>query len=183
MDRRLRFRCRLCGAGSGRWAGRCGSCGEWNSLDEQVVHPLSPKGGARPPRPRPPVPVEQLGPVRLAEVDPLDAGPRPTGLAELDRVLGGGLVPGSVTLLGGEPGVGKSTLLLQLLRARALSGEPVLLVCAEESPRQVRLRAERLGSLPPAVYVLADTDLTSVFGALSDTGARLVVVDSVQAVR
>jgi DNA repair protein RadA/Sms len=128
-----------------------------------------------------------LGPsssaVALAEVDLAAAAPRPTGLAELDRVLGGGLVPGSVTLIGGEPGVGKSTLLLQVLRARASTGVPVLLVCAEESARQVRLRAERLGPLPQRLYLLADTDVAAVPEVLSSSGAELVVVDSVQAVR
>ena len=111
------------------------------------------------------------------------AGPRSTGLPELDRVLGGGLVPGSVTLVGGEPGVGKSTLLLQLLRARAEAGAAVLLVCAEESARQVRLRAERLGPLPDSLYLLADTDLSGLAPAVADIGCELVVVDSIQAVR
>lgn len=117
----------------------------------------------------------------LAEVDLHAAGPRATGVDELDRVLGGGLVPGSVTLLGGEPGVGKSTLVLQVLMWRARS-ERVLLVCAEESARQVRLRAERLGPLPPGLQVLADTDVTSVPAAVRRIDAAMVVVDSIQAV-
>jgi len=121
--------------------------------------------------------------VALADVDLEAAGPSPTGLDELDRVLGGGLVPGSVTLLGGEPGVGKSTLLLQVLRIRAGTGTPVLLVCAEESARQVRLRAERLGPLSDGVALLPTTDVSAVPAALADTGAELVVVDSIQAVR
>jgi len=119
----------------------------------------------------------------LSAVDLHVAGPRSTGLPELDRVLGGGLVPGSVTLVGGEPGVGKSTLLLQLLRARAEAGAAVLLVCAEESARQVRLRAERLGPLPDSLYLLADTDLSGLAPAVADIGCELVVVDSIQAVR
>src|SRR5580693_7012726 len=120
--------------------------------------------------------------LRIDEVDPSQSGPVPTGLVELDRVLGGGLVPGSVTLLGGEPGVGKSTLLLQVLSAMARTGAPVLLVSAEESAPQVRRRAERLGPLPPRLMVLATTDLSSVGGALADTTPALVVVDSIQAV-
>jgi DNA repair protein RadA/Sms len=120
--------------------------------------------------------------VSLSSVDPREAEPKKTGLAELDRVLGGGLVPGSVTLLAGEPGVGKSTLLLQVLRSRALSGAPVLLVSAEESAQQVRLRAERLGALPDGLMVLPTTDAVAVIDAVSSTGADLVVVDSIQTV-
>ena len=113
---------------------------------------------------------------------PLESGPVSTGLAELDRVLGGGLVPGSVTLLGGEPGVGKSTLLLQVLSAMAGAGAPVLLVSAEESAQQIRRRAERLGPLPAGLMVLSTTDLSALPGALRDTAPVLVVVDSIQAV-
>lgn len=122
------------------------------------------------------------GPVSLAEVDLSTARPSPTGIDELDRVLGGGLVPGSVTLLGGEPGVGKSTLLLQVLRAAAERGVRALLVCAEESPRQVRLRAERIGTMPETLFLLADTDVSAVPPAVEELRAALVVVDSVQAV-
>jgi DNA repair protein RadA/Sms len=118
----------------------------------------------------------------LSDVDPREAVPKKTGLPELDRVLGGGLVPGSVTLLAGEPGVGKSTLLLQALRSRADMGSPVLLVAAEESAQQVRLRAERLGPLPEGLLVLSGTDVVAVVEAVSYTGADLVVVDSIQAV-
>ena len=118
----------------------------------------------------------------LDEVDPAESGPVPTGLAELDRVLGGGLVPGSVTLLGGEPGVGKSTLLLQVLSSMAGGGARVLLVSAEESAHQVRRRAERLGPLPAGLMLLAGSDLSALPDALHDTAPVLVVVDSIQAV-
>ncbi len=119
--------------------------------------------------------------LRLVDVDPTRSGPVPTGLDELDRVLGGGLVPGSVTLLGGEPGVGKSTLLLQVLSSTARAA-PVLLVSAEESAQQVRRRAERLGPLPPGLMILDGSDLSALPAALRDTGPVLVVVDSIQAV-
>ena len=120
--------------------------------------------------------------VALHDVDPAQSGPVPTGLGELDRVLGGGLVPGSVTLLGGEPGVGKSTLLLQVLTSMAATGACVLLVSAEESAQQVRRRAERLGPLPAGLLVLDSSDLSSLPAVLHDIAPALVVVDSIQAV-
>ena len=175
------FHCSACGAESLRWSGRCPACGAWNTLVE--ARPLLPAmaGGGMGARPRPALRPLAV-PTAIGAVDLRAALPVPTGLAELDRVLGGGLVPGSVTLLGGEPGVGKSTLLLQVLAARAASGSPALLVCAEESASQARLRAGRLGMLPEALFVLADSDVTVVPEAVSSSGAGLVVVDSIQAV-
>jgi DNA repair protein RadA/Sms len=120
--------------------------------------------------------------VALCAVDLSGAAPRSTGLSELDRVLGGGVVPGSVTLLGGEPGVGKSTLLLQVLRSMALTGAPVVLVSAEESAAQVRLRAERLGPVPPTLLLLEATDVRAVTRSMKEIHPALVVVDSIQAV-
>ncbi len=122
------------------------------------------------------------GPVALAGVDLGLAAPRPTGLPELDAVLGGGLVPGSVTLVGGEPGVGKSTLLLQVLRSVAVRGDVAVLVSAEESARQVRLRAERLGPIPPTLLVQATTDVTVLDDVVRSFSPTLIVVDSVQTV-
>ncbi len=168
-----RHRCLDCGATTARWVGRCPSCGEWNSLvAESALDPLVRAVDA----------LDLAPPVPLASVDPLVAAAVPTGVGELDRVLSGGLVPGSVTLLGGEPGIGKSTLLLQVLRSRAASGQRVLLVSAEESAHQVRLRAERLGPVPPSLLVLAATELEAVAAAVVSAEAALVVVDSVQAV-
>src|SRR5437899_1569621 len=126
---RALHRCVDCGATSPRWAGRCPACGEWDTLVEERVEP--PVARSRP----------AVEPVAITAVDAGGAPTRPTGLPELDRVLGGGLVAGSVTLLGGEPGVGKSTLLLQALGALAAGGARCLLVSAEESPDQVRGRA------------------------------------------
>lgn len=123
-----------------------------------------------------------MHPEPLADVDVSHAAPRPTGLAELDAVLGGGLVPGSVTLLGGEPGIGKSTLLLQVLRAVAAAGDVTVLVSAEESARQVRLRAERLGAIPPTLLVVPTTDVRVVDQVITGARPSLVVVDSVQTV-
>jgi DNA repair protein RadA/Sms len=166
-------RCRNCGAATARWVGRCPTCGEWNALEEEAQPAASATAAG-------------AGPgavVALAAVDPNTAVPTPTGVPELDRVLGGGLLPGSVTLVGGEPGVGKSTLLLQVLLACTGAGGRALLVCAEESARQVRLRAERLGVLDDRLALLAGTDVTAVAGAVAASGADLVVVDSIQAVR
>ena len=168
-------RCGACGVATTRWAGRCPTCGEWNSLVEEAV-PLSP--GRASPAPGDAAP----GALALCGVDVSGAAPRSTGLAELDRVLGGGLVPGSVTLLGGEPGGGKSTLLLQVLRAMASTGVEVVLVSAEESAAQVRLRAERLGPVPPTLLLLEDSDIRAVAGCLDGVPPALVVVDSIQAV-
>jgi DNA repair protein RadA/Sms len=122
-------------------------------------------------------------PVLLGEVDQTGAAAQPTGVGELDRVLGGGLVPGSVTLVGGEPGIGKSTLLLQALCQLAARGERCLLVSAEESAQQVRLRAERLaGTLAPYLWILAETALPAVGAAVEELSPTTVVVDSIQTV-
>lgn len=169
-----RHRCIDCGSTTIRWAGRCPTCGEWNTLVEESQ--LGPLVRA----------VDELDlsglPVPLSSVDAAEAAAVPTGVDEFDRVLSGGLVPGSVTLLGGEPGIGKSTLLLQVLAARAASGHRVVLISAEESAHQVRLRAERLGAVPPGLLVLPTTDVATVIHAVAESEPDLVVVDSIQAV-
>ncbi len=169
-----RHRCIDCGSTTARWAGRCPTCGEWNTLVEESQ--LGPLVRA----------VDALDlsvmPVPLSSVDLSEAAAIPTGVAEFDRVLSGGLVPGSVTLVGGEPGIGKSTLLLQVLAARAAAGHRVLLVSAEESAHQVRLRAERLGPVPPGLLILPVTDVGAVIAAVAESEPDLVVIDSIQAV-
>jgi DNA repair protein RadA/Sms len=166
---RTTHRCRSCGAVAARWEGRCAGCGEWDALEEVEVATAVP---AVPRRDRA---------VPISQVDAVGAVPRPTGVAELDRVLGGGLVPGSVTLIGGEPGIGKSTLLLQALAARSLT-ERTLLVSAEESAQQVRRRADRLGCLAPGLHLLAATTIGDVAAAVDDVDPVVLVVDSVQTV-
>ena len=168
-------RCGECGAESAKWAGRCPGCGGWETLVEEVVDRSRPELVA--PRLRP-----MARAVPIAEVDTGSWAARPTGIAELDRVLGGGLVPGSVTLVGGEPGIGKSTLLLQVLAAMAAAGHRCLLVSAEESAQQVRLRAERLGAVHPRLWLLAETELPTVLAALDDVAPAVAVVDSIQTV-
>ncbi len=167
-------RCTACGEASPQWLGRCPSCDEWGSLvEERPPPPVGSDARAGGPAARP---------VPLAEVD-LTAEPvRPTGIGELDRVLGGGLVPGSVTLLGGEPGIGKSSLLLQALAALARSGSRCLLVTAEESAAQVRLRAGRLDAVAPGLHLLAETRLPEILAAVHELAPDVVVVDSIQTV-
>ncbi len=169
---RLVYRCTACATAYPKWAGRCPSCEAWNSMVEDVEGPdpgtallLSVTSSATA--------------MPIAEVDSLVGGPQATGIDELDRVLGGGLVPGAVTLLGGEPGIGKSTLLLQLAAAWPAR---TLYVSGEESAQQVRLRAERLGALGPNLWLLAETSLPHVVAALDTVQPQLVIIDSIQSV-
>ncbi|HEX4979512.1 MAG TPA: DNA repair protein RadA [Acidimicrobiales bacterium] len=164
-------RCTACGMSSPRWAGRCPGCDRWNTLLEEVRRPHT--AGASGP---------SSVPLPLDEVDGGLEAARPTGVGELDRVLGGGLVPGSVTLLGGEPGIGKSTLLLQVAAGAAAAGSRSLVVSAEESAHQVRRRAERLDALHPRVLVQAETSLPAIVGGVEGAGPDLLVVDSIQTV-
>ncbi len=189
------YACNECGAQQPRWLGRCPECGGWSTLVEERV------GSA--PGPREPLIAAShaagVKPRRLVEID-ADAVPRlETGIAELDRVLGGGLVPGSVVLLAGEPGIGKSTLALQLAASlsdrsprgsaslhagdRMPAGRPVLYVAGEESPEQVRLRANRLPSLPEALVVLPETCVEALAAPWREIRPSLVLVDSVQTLR
>jgi DNA repair protein RadA/Sms len=170
------YACTECGAQQPRWLGRCPECGGWSTLVEERAAAAA--------EPRELIAREPQGakPRRLAEID-ADAVPRlETGIAELDRVLGGGLVPGSVVLLAGEPGVGKSTLALQLA-AGIHGGRPVLYVAGEESPEQIRLRADRLPALPEALVVLAETSVEAIADPWREIQPSLVLVDSVQTLR
>src|SRR4051794_9002204 len=175
-------RCSDCGSVSARWVGRCPGCGEWNTLVEEASGAHSSGGGAS--RGATTLAARDPGatPTPLADIDPANAIAWPTGLTELDRVLGGGLVSGSVTLLGGEPGIGKSTLLLQVLGRLAAAGNRCLLVSAEESAQQVRVRAERLGALAPELWILAETSLPPALAALASVKPDYLVVDSIQTV-
>lgn len=163
--------------------GRCGHCGEWDSLDEELtaVRP-APGGGVGIGAGGAGGPGTAEPPQLLADVGDADRSARPTGLAELDRVLGGGLVPGSVTLLAGEPGIGKSTLLLQMLAAVARAGRRSLLVSAEEATAQVRMRAARLGVADDGLWVAGAADLGSIRQALAEMRPDVVVIDSIQTV-
>ena len=170
---KLVYNCSDCGASFPKWAGRCTSCGAWNTLVEDVEDPTNDISSLAAG-----IALLAASPAqRIGDVDVSHGSPRSTGIPELDRVLGGGLVPGSVTLLGGEPGVGKSTLLLQALAA--WPGR-TLYVSAEESAQQVRLRAERLGAVRPELWLLAETVLPHVLAALDELQPELVIIDSIQ---
>ena len=169
------YRCNECGAAEPKWTGRCSACEAWNSLVEEVV------ARRRRPRPRPSARSAAV-PLPIAEVDTAAWAPAATHVGELDRVLQGGLVPGSVTVLGGEPGIGKSTLLLQALAGLAKSGLRCLYVTAEESAQQVRLRAERLGALPPNLWLVSDTALPHVLAHIESVAPDVVAIDSIQTV-
>ncbi len=160
------FSCPECGYSSGRWFGKCPGCGEFGTLVEESA-PAAKKGSA-PARPL----------LRLVDVEAEEAERISTGVPELDRVLGGGLVPASLVLVGGEPGVGKSTLLLMALRSMS-ADRKVLLVTGEESPAQVQLRAARLGGAE-AISLLAETELETVCAALEREQPDVCVIDSVQ---
>ncbi|MFP8877518.1 MAG: DNA repair protein RadA, partial [Myxococcota bacterium] len=174
------FACTECGAQQPRWLGRCPECGAWSTLQEESVGGGS---AAMPPR-NLLAKVDQGAPklLSLGEIDPEQAPRLPTGIPELDRVLGGGLVPGSVLLLAGEPGIGKSTLALQLAAALP-GGARVLYVAGEESPEQIRLRADRLPTLPVNLAVLAETRVEELADPWRELDPAVVLVDSVQTLR
>lgn len=167
------YACGSCGYQSPRWLGRCPDCNEWNTLVEERAAAPSPGGASVSTAPAPPI-------IRLHEVQADDADRLSTGLDEFDRVLGGGLVTGSVVLLGGEPGIGKSTLLLQALGNLEAAQTPTLLVSGEESPGQVKLRAHRLGPSSATLALVSETQVEPVISCLDQHRPRVCVIDSVQ---
>jgi len=169
------FACAECGHSSAKWLGQCPSCQKWNTLHEEVA-PTPHAFGVRPAR------GEAARPVPLREVTASEEERLRTGVGELDRVLGGGVVPGMLALLGGDPGIGKSTLLLTALDrlARARPERPVLYVSGEESVRQVKLRADRLGVGAGNLHVLAETEATRVLLAAEELEPQVLAVDSIQ---
>jgi DNA repair protein RadA/Sms len=168
---RAAFRCAECGWQTAKWVGRCGECQAWGAVEDVAA---------------PKVRTTTAGPVStparpIAEIDVEAARARPCGVGELDRVLGGGLVPGAVVLLAGEPGVGKSTLLLDVAAQFASEGR-ALYVTGEESAAQVRLRAGRIGALRDDLFLAAEVDLAAVLGHIDAVKPDLLVVDSVQTI-
>ena len=167
------FRCTECGADQPKWGGRCESCGAWNSLVEEAAGRTGRRADGR----STPSGAE---PVRLSEMQATPSARWKTGLAEFDFVLGGGIVPGSVTLVGGEPGIGKSTLLMQCAARLESQGVTTLYVSGEESPEQLRLRADRLEENAGNIHVLGETRLEAIVHHASQLKANVVLLDSVQ---
>ncbi|MEK4241882.1 DNA repair protein RadA [Janibacter sp. FSL W8-0316] len=165
------YRCSECGWTTVKWVGRCGECQAWGSVDEVGGATTRTLAAARVQRPA----------VPIREIDGEQASHRSTGVPEFDRVLGGGLVPGSVVLVAGEPGIGKSTLLLDV-SARVGETRRVLYLTGEESAAQVRGRAERIGAVTDGLYLAAETDLSTVLAHIAQVQPDLVVVDSVQTI-
>ncbi len=175
MKRKTVFLCSECGYETGKWFGKCPSCGSWNTISEFKVKPeVVTRGVLEKPR----------GTNRSAVLKEIEISNEDrflSGIAELDRVLGGGAVHGSFVLVGGEPGIGKSTLLLQMCEEMCKSAK-VLYVSGEESRRQIKLRANRLGISPPSLFVLAETDLEQILSETDAVQPDVLIVDSIQTV-
>ncbi|HUC56551.1 MAG TPA: DNA repair protein RadA [Streptosporangiaceae bacterium] len=174
------YQCDECGWQSAKWAGRCGECQAWGTVTESAPAVAAARSGRALLRGLPSVrPMAPAVPISL--IDAAGAAARPTGMDELDRVLGGGLVPGTVALLAGEPGVGKSTLLLEA-GALAAGRSVVLYVTGEESAAQVRQRADRIGALSENLFLAAETDLAALLAHVDAVNPELLIVDSVQTI-
>ncbi|HEV7951037.1 MAG TPA: DNA repair protein RadA, partial [Glaciihabitans sp.] len=170
------YRCTECGWTSLKWVGRCGECQAWGTVVDNAENAPALRAVA-------PIKISSARaarPITAIGVDEVTHWP--SGINEFDRVLGGGIVPGAAILLSGEPGVGKSTLLLEVAARAAATGMRVLYVSAEESVNQVRLRAQRTGALEASLYLAAEVDLAVILGQIDEVKPHLVIVDSVQTV-
>jgi DNA repair protein RadA/Sms len=165
------FVCRNCGAEAPKWLGKCPACGEWNTYIEETIYTKNTSGKTSSHK-------EKTVPLRLSEISSSDEIRMDTGIGEFNRVLGGGLVLGSVVLIGGEPGIGKSTLALQMVLN--LKNEKILYISGEESIRQIKLRAERIGLANDNCYFLSETSLENIINQIVHINPGLVIVDSVQ---
>ena len=170
------FSCQSCGHQSRKWLGKCPECGEWNSLVEERAQPIK-KGTSRTS-----FNLREVSAVPYTEIEPQDDVRIASGVTEFDRVLGGGIVPGTLVLIGGDPGIGKSTLLLQVADRLSHSGATVLYVSGEESERQIKLRGERLQIEAKSVYLLPETNLENIFREIDRLSPGAIIVDSIQTV-
>ncbi|MDD6736265.1 MAG: DNA repair protein RadA [Clostridiales bacterium] len=173
MKTKTTYICRECGYQTAKWLGKCPGCGQWNTLDETVIN-----------KDKNPVPSAGISSARrpisrLQQVSTDSEVRYTTGLCELDRVLGGGLVKGSLVLVGGDPGIGKSTLLLQICQSLGQS-KKILYVSGEESERQIKLRAERLGVDSDNIYLVSENDVASVLECINQIEPDIVIIDSIQ---
>ena len=170
------FFCKECGYESAKWTGQCPSCREWNTMvEEPVAKKASDRRAVIPERGR-----QKIQPVRLSEVSIEEQDRISTGYQELDRVLGSGIVAGSLVLVGGDPGIGKSTLLLQVCRNLAAEGHKVLYISGEESLKQIKLRANRIGRITGELLFLCETSLDDIQEAIQETKPEIVIIDSIQ---
>jgi len=170
------YSCQNCGHQSRKWLGKCPECGEWNSLVEERAQPGR-KGG-----PRNGFQLREVSAVAYREIESQDDVRVPSGITEFDRVLGGGIVPGTLVLIGGDPGIGKSTLLLQVADKLSSDKTVVLYVSGEESERQIKLRGERLGVAAENLYLLPETNLENIFREVDRLKPGAIIVDSIQTV-
>lgn len=167
------FFCQDCGYESGKWMGQCPGCKGWNTFVEEIVDSKKPAMGLR-------KAASEVKPVSLSQIDMSQDSRMSTNIEELDRVLGGGIVPGSLTLVGGDPGIGKSTLLLQVCRQLSLKGRNVLYISGEESLRQIKLRAVRIGEFNEKLRLLCETNLGMIHEVIKQEKPDVVVIDSIQ---
>lgn len=171
---KVQFECQTCGYISPKYLGRCPNCGQWNTMTEEIIQDTTDR------RARVSLTGKKTQPQRLAEVVPKKEPRVKTKLVELNRVLGGGVVPGSLVLIGGDPGIGKSTLLLQVSQQLAEIGGKVLYVSGEESAEQIKMRAERLSSIDTEFYLYAETDMNEISRAIEKLEPDYVIIDSIQ---
>lgn len=173
------YACQNCGHQERKWLGKCPDCGEWNSFVEERTRAAAKKENAAT---RGWFSVREITTVAYAEIESQDDARVSSGIAEFDRVLGGGVVPGSLVLIGGDPGIGKSTLLIQAADKLSGQGMTVLYVSGEESERQIKMRGERLGLKAEKLFLLPETNLESIFREIERTNPDVVIVDSIQTV-
>ncbi|HKG96477.1 MAG TPA: DNA repair protein RadA [Pyrinomonadaceae bacterium] len=175
MKKETLFVCQSCGHKSGKWLGKCPECGEWNSLIEEKSQPARKSG-------RNGFKLRDVTAIAFTEIEPQDDVRIASGVTEFDRVLGGGIVPGTLVLIGGDPGIGKSTLLLQVADKLSAAGSLVLYVSGEESERQIKLRGERLAVEAKNVFLLPETNLENIINEIERLKPGAIIVDSIQTV-
>ena len=167
------YTCQSCGYQVAKWMGKCPDCGQWDSLLEETLRPAAGGGGGAPL-------MDAAAPVPIDAAAAEDETRHLTGIAELDRVLGGGLVAGTLILIGGDPGIGKSTLMLQALSGLAADGRTVLYVSGEESVRQLRIRSRRLAAMASSLYVVSEVDVSAILAMVERLAPSVLVIDSIQ---